>query len=207
MRLLIASLAALTAGMPIAAGAAFASALGTGAQLVTCGATLRYPDGTTRTPGPVPLGPAFGSVTAHFLAGTFAVRRELFHAVGGYLPGLAYAENTELGMRLGAEVQRRGAQCVALDTPLVEVAAVNRAYDADRSYSSGMAVLEASGELLARDPHLLALYLDITGVAAARCGHAAVARRLLTRAWRLEPRAVRHPLRLLRSQLPVKGWR
>lgn len=187
--------------------AAFAAALDAGAQLVSCSAALRYPDGTTHTPGPMPLGPAFGSVTAHFLAGCFAVPRELFDAVGGYLPGLHYAENTELGLRLGAEVQWRGARWVAIDTALVEVTAVKRAYDAHRSYTSGSAVLQASGELLARDPHLMAIYLDITGVAAARCGHTAEARRLLVRAWRLEPRAVRHPLRLLRSQLPVKRWR
>ena len=34
----------------------------------------------------------------------FAVRRGVFQSVGGYLPGLAYSENTELGMRLVDEV-------------------------------------------------------------------------------------------------------
>jgi len=187
--------------------AALVGALSGGADLVTCGATLCYPDGTTRTPSPVPLGPAFGSITGHFLAGSFAVATELFRAVGGYLPGLAYSENTELGMRLGTEVERRGARWVALPDALVQVAATERAYDAERYYASGRAVLAASGERLALDPHLLALYLGITGTAAARCGHTADARRLLWKAWRLEPFTVRHPLRLCRSQLPLRRWR
>lgn len=178
-----------------------------GSPLVTCAATLRYPDGTVRTPAPAALGRAFGSITAHFLAGTFLVTAELFGEVGGYLGGLTYAENTELGMRLGAEIERRGLRAGVVMESFVEVAADHRPYDAERYYSSGAAILERSGALLQRDPHLWSMYLAITGVAAGRSGRTAEARRLLGRAWRTEPLVVRHAVRLVRSQLPIRSLR
>ncbi len=187
--------------------AALCEPLARGAELVTCGAELRYPDGSVRVVRPVPLGPAFGSITAHFLAGTFAMSTELFRAVGGYRDGLTYGENTELGMRLGTEARARGARVAADPRPLVHVSAVVREYDARRYFQSGVAVLRDTGELLAKDPRLHASYLAITGVAASRDGRGSDARRLLWRAWRVEPRNWKHVARLARACVPVRSLR
>lgn len=187
--------------------AALTGPLVRGAVLVTCGAELRYPDGNTRVVRPVPLGPAFGSVTAHFLAGTFAMQTEVFHDVGGYREGLTYGENTELGMRLGTEACARGAHVAVDPRPLVHVSAITREYDARRYFESGVIVLRESGDLLAKDPRLHASYLAITGVAASRDGRSREACRLLWRAWRIEPRSWKHPARLVRALSPVRSLR
>lgn len=186
---------------------AFAGGLADGAQLVTCAATLRYPDGTSHTPRPVHLGPAFGSVTAHFLAGSFAVTTELFRAVGGYRLGLVYGENTELGMRLGTELAARGAHSASDQRPLLEVAAIRRTYDAQRYLSAGLALMAEPDHPLRRDRHLYASYLAIAGVAASRLGRTQQAFGLLARAWRTEPGNWRHPFRLVRALSPVRRLR
>lgn len=186
---------------------ALTAPLARGAALVTCGAELRYPDGRVRVVRPMPLGPAFGSITAHFLAGTFAVSTELFRAVGGYREGLGYGENTELGMRLGTEAAARGARVASDPRTLVHVSAVDRSYDARRYFESGVVVLRETGDLLAKDPRLHASYLAITGVAASRDGRGSEAQRLLWRAWTVEPRNWRHAARLARSLAPMRSLR
>ena len=49
---------------------------------------------------PRPLGSVYDDVEGLFLAGSYAVRRPLFEALGGFDEGLAYAENTDLALRL-----------------------------------------------------------------------------------------------------------
>ena len=51
--------------------------------------------------------------------GSFAVRRSLFDAVGGYDEGLAYAENTELLLRLMARCAESGLRIVTIESPTV----------------------------------------------------------------------------------------
>ena len=177
--------------------------LAAGAPLVSCAAILTYADGRRERSDPKPLGPAFGSVEGQFLAGAFALHTELFRAVGGYRDALGYGENTELWMRLGTEVTARGARAAVVRKPLLRVEAVDRVYDAQRYFDAGVVVLRESGHLLTRDPQLHATYRAITGVAATRCGHRAEGRRLLAKAWRTDPRNLRHAARLLRSCLPA----
>jgi len=187
--------------------AALVAGLSSGALLVSCGARFCYPDGTSREFRPAILGAAFGMVEAQFLAGTFAAPAELFRAVGGYLPGLEYGENTELGMRLGTEVAARGALSVADQRMLVDVQAAHRRYDPELLYHAGVLTLGAAEDLLCKDPAFHASYLAIAGVAASRSGRGPEARQLLRRAWRVQPTNWRHPARLVRTLLPVRGWR
>ena len=181
--------------------------LAVGALLVSCAASYIYPDGRSEQSDPKPLGPAFGSVEGQFLAGAFALHTELFRAVGGYRDALGYGENTELWMRLGTEVAARGQRVGVVHRPLLQIEAVQRVYEASRYFDAGVIVLRESGHLLKRDPRLHATYLAITGVAATRCGHRPEGRRLLAKAWRTDPRNLRHAARLLRSCLPAGGAR
>lgn len=51
---------------------------------------------------PRPLGPFFFDVEGLFLAGSFAVGRNLGKQCGGYAPELAFGKNAEHGIRLCA---------------------------------------------------------------------------------------------------------
>jgi len=181
--------------------------LSTGSMLASCGAHFLYEDGTTKDVLPRPQGPAFGMVEAQFLAGTFAVHKEIFQSVGGYLPGLEFGENTELGMRLGTKIASLGGRFTADERTLLDVQATHREYDAVRLYQSGMLTLGQPGNLLAKDSALHASYLAITGVAASRMGRGHDARRLLRQAWAVQPTNWRHPMRVLRTWAPVSSWR
>src|SRR5207302_4483245 len=75
-----------------------AVALTAGALIASCGARTMT-GGRHQLRMPAPLGPAFEDVDGLFLAGTFALARHLFDAVGGYVEELRYSENTELAMR------------------------------------------------------------------------------------------------------------
>jgi Sulfotransferase family/Glycosyl transferase family 2 len=59
-------------------------------------------------------------VRCSFLAGTYAVRRELLVGVGGFTEPLAFGENTELGIRLVAELSRRKMEVVSIGAPLLK---------------------------------------------------------------------------------------
>jgi glycosyltransferase involved in cell wall biosynthesis len=94
--------------------------------LVCCGARFRAePPRQQRSPEqvsmPYPLGPLYGNRVGLFLAGTFAVRRQAFQAVGGYDPRLAYAENSELGIRLTRYCEQHALAFAALHQPLISV--------------------------------------------------------------------------------------
>jgi GT2 family glycosyltransferase len=178
-----------------------------GASLVSCGVEVRSNDQAAPTVRlPAPLGPAFENQVGLFLAGTFAVRRDVLVAVGGYLAELRCSEQTELSIRL---IQH----CVANRLPIGVVAEplliMNRALDEDRPlrradylHSGSLLVLERHGEQMRRSP---ALYGDFTAIAAvqgARMGHYAEARRLMAKAIRVQPTNPKHWARLALATCP-----
>lgn len=142
------------------------------------------------------LGPAFAGIRGLCNPGMFAVRRADLLAVGGYAEGLAFSENTELGLRLVDHLAWADRLRVATtDEPLVFVhrPADGRAR-ADRPairLASATTLLDRHRVLLARDPGLLGSYEAIAGVAAARLGRLGEARAHLWRAVRARPSARR----------------
>ncbi len=56
-----------------------------------------------------------------FLPGTFAIRRDIFEAVGGFDESLWWGENTELGWRLRDECDRRGLVFKRVEEELIEI--------------------------------------------------------------------------------------
>ena len=89
--------------------------------IVCCGATVI--DANTREQIkvvlPESMGSLFGNQSGLFLAGTFAVRRMLFEAVGGYVEELVYGENSELGMRLIGACLGRQWKIINIAKPLL----------------------------------------------------------------------------------------
>jgi glycosyltransferase involved in cell wall biosynthesis len=94
--------------------------------VVCCGARLSDPRNashgdTERIMKPAPADSAYSSRVGHFLAGTFAVRRSVFQAVGGYDCRLDYSENTELAIRLAIHCERHRLSFATVDMPLVSI--------------------------------------------------------------------------------------
>jgi glycosyltransferase involved in cell wall biosynthesis len=64
---------------------------------------------------------AYGNRVGLFLAGTFAVRRSVLVAIGGYDSRLAFAENSELAIRLLRHCKERALPFAAVHKPLVRI--------------------------------------------------------------------------------------
>lgn len=102
-----------------------------GAGIVSGAARLERPDGTVlRVEAPQPLGAMFEDLTIQYLAGCFAVRRDVYLAAGGYLPGLSSSHQTELMLKCAVICAERGLTALHTDET---VAAIERRAEGDRS--------------------------------------------------------------------------
>jgi len=70
---------------------------------------------------PRPLGPVYSNRVGLFRAGTCAIRREVFAAVGGYDGSLAFSENSELAIRLVAHCDSHERSFATVNKPLVRI--------------------------------------------------------------------------------------
>jgi glycosyltransferase involved in cell wall biosynthesis len=183
------------------------SSLARGESLIACcGALIQEAGSTVENRRPAALGPGFGDVDGLFLAGTFAVDRELFLAVGGYCEDLHFGENTELAIRLVKACQDGGGRVIATGDELL---AVNRLQTGVRSREYVQARFQAAKLILSRhpdameaNPSMRARYLTIAGVDAARLGKYREARQHLYRA-AVTARRSRSTARLIAVCVPV----
>lgn len=188
------------------------AAVTTGAAFVSCAATTVTPDGAVvGLRRPAPMGRLFGDARALVLAGTFAVRRDLFVAVGGYTEGLQCSHQTDLALRLLPECRRRGLVTAAIDEPLIAIerrAADDRPEASPEKLLSGTEMLlDLHAGALAHAPEARANFHAIAGVAAARLGQAGRARRHFTSAVRARPTNPRHWARLAAASAGPLGRR
>lgn len=156
-----------------------------------------------RRPAPHPI---HDDVVGLFLAGTFAVDRDVLLTVGSYDEEIRVSHQTELMMRVIPELQRRSLRAVATDTV---VATIERRTAEDRPLSQPVDLLHGAlhmikqhGDSLGQKPAELASYHAIAGNSAARLGKATLARSHFLRAWRLEPFRVRRSLQVLVAAIP-----
>lgn len=163
---------------------------------MVCGATrIVSPVAGVRIKHPEP-NPVLPWAMLNQLAGSFAVRAEVAHAVGGYDEALRYSENSDFVMRLAQECHRRSLIIAATS----EVFCIHYEGADERRYDGRR--LEAAIHLLHRgrfDLELSSKRAALHGIAAVNAGrlgryrlsvkHAALA--ALT-----EPRNPRHFLRL-----------
>jgi glycosyltransferase involved in cell wall biosynthesis len=127
-----------------------------------------------------------------FIAGTFMVRRPILESVGGYLPGLAFSENTDLGWRLGAAVRAAGGRIASVHEPLVIRHTAKSGTSVVHKAESVVKVIENNRARFDADPRRHAQWLAIAGVARARAGDFPGARRFFLQAWRARTRDLRH---------------
>lgn len=133
--------------------------------------------------------PHYGHRPVLFLAGSFAVRRELFSEIGGYDEDLRFAENSELAMRLVPH-------CLARDYRLAFQARPLLRYhiEADRQTppchvrDAAVRILDNHGPwLLETFPTGFANYCGVAAVNSARMDDLSATRRYLSKAIRVDP--------------------
>jgi glycosyltransferase involved in cell wall biosynthesis len=181
-----------------------------GVVVVTWGAEYVDEQGSViETLLPGPLGPAFEDYTALFRAGTFAVTREAYTAVGGFAEELRTSHQTEFALRLLPMCRRRGFVVEKIDVPLIRIvrrrAGARERNEPRRLLTATLYILDHHHDRLARAPDVLADYLATAGVAAARAGELRQARELFgraARASRVRSRRWKHRARLLVAAVP-----
>lgn len=182
-----------------------------GAAVVSCGARFVDPDG--RPVGevmPHDLGPAFENLPSVMGPHSCCVTREVFDAVGGYAEGIEFCHQTEFALRLLPWCAAHDRVVDVVDRPLLTVerrgASDRPAASPSKLLDGTVVVLETHGDRLARDPALLADFHGVAGVAAARLGDYASARRHLAAAFRVSPRPEQFA-RLILACVPPVGRR
>jgi glycosyltransferase involved in cell wall biosynthesis len=178
-------------------------------DVVCCGAELVFPPELHREAKanlPRDLGPMFGHRVGLFTqSGTYALRREVFTAIGGFTDGLPAAHHRELSLRLLPMAESQGWRIDVVDQPLVRyyLGASDGIRKDDRAvYEAASYIARTHRALLMRDPPQLANSLSVAGVRAARLGEYREARKHLTEALRGRRRSPQAWARLVLVHLP-----
>jgi glycosyltransferase involved in cell wall biosynthesis len=175
--------------------------------MVCCGAVYLDDKGSVfKTLLPRKLGEVDGQ-RGLLRTGAYAIRRDVFEAVGGYAVEARRSTNTELGMRLVPLCAQNGWTIESVDKPMLRV----HRHERSEGYYAGKIngatyILEAHEETLRRNPRKLAKYVAIAGVNASRLGDFAQARDHFRRATRIDPR-IRYYVHLVAAYFPsVASW-
>lgn len=167
-----------------------------GTGIVCCG-RIRVPGKGDRTKDfdavglPRKMGPEFDNQAGLFLAGTFAVARELFDSIGGYAETLGFSENTELALRLISQCQQAGWKIAVLAKPLVTFYRPDsRAYshkNFKQILNTAQYMLSRHRDKLIKNPRVYASYCGMAGVNSSRLGRWRDATRYFLSAIRVYP--------------------
>ena len=188
----------------------FHEVLRDGASVVSCGARWLDEDGLQfdqRVPGE--LGPVFSGYRGFFQAGTFALTREAYDAIGGFAEELRGSHQTEFALRLLPLCRERGWGVGTVDATTIMIVvqkAEGRARNSpQRLLAATCYIIDHHHDQLAHSPEMLADYYATAGVAAARTRAFPDARRLLWEAARtsqVESRRWKHRVRWLVAWVP-----
>ncbi|MBI2706448.1 MAG: glycosyltransferase family 2 protein [Actinobacteria bacterium] len=166
---------------------------------------LRVPSGREKVSVPR-TGQVFTTAPTKFLPGCFAMRAELFEEVGGYDTSIVYGENGELRIRLAKALEGRYDAIASTSTPHLTWVVNDHGSNAstpENRYASSLYLLDKHREHYAARPQLRSQQERIAGVAAARLGRHAEARRLFFASARDWPRDPTNMLRAAASVSPA----
>lgn len=133
-------------------------------------------------------------------AGSFAMRRTLFEAIGGYCEELSHSEHSEMVFAMRS-LPRQPSVGVT-DRALTRVFVRPDRYDADVQYRSAVHLLDHARDELAHDRRARSMFRGIAGVSALKLGRPSEARHHLAGALIDRPRP-RAALRLGAAVLPA----
>ena len=183
-----------------------AAAISPGTGMVSCTAEAVGPDQQHLKFVPARSHLLFADIRGTFLAGTFALDREVLAAVGGYAPELLASQQTEMLLRALPELRSRGLTHTLVDRPLVRItrgeASGRPLRQPERLLAGAEYLLEQHHGVLSANRRALANYHAIAGVSAAKVGRIGLARRHLRKAAAANPRSQRHLLRLAIAAVP-----
>lgn len=166
--------------------------------------------GQKRVVLPESLGVLFDNQEGLFLAGTFAVRRDLFVSIGGYAEHLSFSENTELALRLVPYCLQTNWRIGTIAKPLL-LYHYDRELSSSRSFQirldSAAYILQKYESKLKEIPTQYGIYCGLAGVNAARMRKFAQARIFFRAAIKAEPLNYRHYVRMLLALIPPIGHR
>jgi glycosyltransferase involved in cell wall biosynthesis len=181
------------------------------ADVVCLGQTVIAADGSVKRTR-LPRDADYGVLVERgaFLSGTFALRRDVFLACGGYAAELRANQQSEFKYRLLPMCEQAGWKLVCIAAPLVK----HYLHDGPKIrrnipavYESGLAVLERHAQLLAGTPRLLAEWCAVCGSCAAKLGRYGEARRLFLQAFRVHHRNWRNLARAAAASCPLlRAW-
>ena len=172
---------------------AFAKAIASpGCGVACCGAEVVDASQTvTEVRRPRDLGAPFDHCVGLFHSGSFAVRRDVFDAIGGYATALPCHHQTELALRMVPWCSAHGLRVASVPQPLLRIhraqEAARRRSDPERFLAGTRYILEHHGDRLGRSKVTLSSYLGSAGVSSARLHRYADARRYFYRAVRADP--------------------
>ena len=188
---------------------AYAAAFDHGADIVSC-AVFDVDPGGRPLASPIRRPRDYGARLGHAVGlfvhgGTYALRRTVFDAAGGFEPSLLSAEHTEFAYRLLPMAQERGWVIQAIDEPYLRhtVGTPSSLRAEDEKVLQGAAyLLEHYAERLGVDRRWTARHAATAGVRAARLGRVPEARRFFRQACRARPGDARNWLRLAVAAVP-----
>jgi hypothetical protein len=174
--------------------------------VITCGIRLVTPDGqTVQVRLPEDGGSLFEN-TVLCINGAPCIRRDIFHAVGGYRPSQTTSHHTELWFRVLPLVQRSGLVGASIQRVLYDIATLppnqRRRNDPARLRSGTEYLLRTYDDRLRRHKPTYARFASIAGAAAARLGDFPGARRWFLAAAIADPRTPKNVGRLVCSAVP-----
>ena len=178
---------------------------GESVSIVFCGANVEEPGRELAQVRPSDRDPIYGAEACLFLAGTYAVRRTLLEAAGGFDERLRYSENTELGIRLMSTCKAMGRSSAFVVSPLVTYRTRADRLDSERLDDRLEAIQLVLGrhlETFERNRPTAADWLTVAAVAAAQLGRLPLSRRLFVRAIAQQPLRLRNYGRLVVSLTP-----
>jgi glycosyltransferase involved in cell wall biosynthesis len=167
---------------------------------------LAYEDAATIVVHADDLGAAFDGAVGVMYTGSAAIRRDLYGECGGYAEDLPCSTQAEFWLRMVPLCTERSLPIASFDEPVVRVhqgAWHQRPIRSPaRLVESIDYIVERHGDRLARDPVYLSNCQAIAGVASARLGDYADARRRFASAVRTNPRGWRHSARFAIACIP-----
>lgn len=154
-------------------------------------------------------GPLYENQPVLFLAGAFAVQRQLLEEVGGYKAGCAVGENNELAFRLIPLCLAKGLKISNIAEPLVKIyrATANRSSQNPSTRLSAIREWQRDYGMMfqQKSPRAYASYCSVGGVAAFQLGYYIESQNFFWQAIRVYPWDWRLYVRLCFASTPFLG--